>query len=82
MIARQDNDWFCVIAQNLGGTLQELLWLAVIVEGIAGQEDDIGLHFSCCAKHLGKRFQAISIAEAVVSAEMQIRAVDDDDFRA
>jgi hypothetical protein len=70
MIAGQDNDRPCVIAEYLGSALQEWFRLAVIVKGIAGQKNDIGVRLGRRFEHPGKHLQTVTVAEAIVGAEM------------
>ena len=72
VIAGQDHHRLAVIAQHLRGAFEQLERLAVIVERIAGQQDDVRLRLPvAAAKTLGKTAKTISVAKAVVGAEMQ-----------
>ena len=70
MIAGQNHHWLAVIAQDLRGAFQEFDGLAVVVERIASEQDDIGADFKAAVKNLGQSRQTIAIAKAVVGAEM------------
>jgi hypothetical protein len=47
MIARQNDHRLGVIAQDLRSALQQANWLAVIIERVAGEQDNIGIDFCC-----------------------------------
>jgi hypothetical protein len=80
VIAGQDDDGFSVIVEDLRGAFEQLDRLSMVIEGVAGQQDDISCRRGGCGQNFGKDRQTIRIAEAVIGAEMQIRAVNDDDF--
>ena len=80
MVAGKNNDRILVIAHHLSGALQQFEGLAVIVECVPRQQDNVGAHFSCCSQNLGKHRQRIGVAEAVIYPEVQIRAVNDNRF--
>ena len=70
MIAGQNNHRLAILAQHLRGAFQHVEGLAVIVERIAGQHDNVRCDFIGGGQDLGQDGKTIAIAKAVVGAEM------------
>ena len=80
MVAGENYDGIAVVAHHLSGALQQVEGLAVIVECVPRQQDNVGPYLSCRSQNLRKHCQRIGVAEAVIYPEVQIRAVNDDRF--
>ena len=80
MVAGKNDDGILVVAHHLSGALQQFEGLAVIVECVPRQEDNVGTYLICRSQNLGKHRQRIGVAEAVIYPEVQIRAVNDNRF--
>jgi hypothetical protein len=61
----------------LSGALQQLEGLAVIVEGVPRQQNNVCPYLSCRSQNLWKHCQRVGVAEAVIYPEVEIRAVND-----
>jgi hypothetical protein len=75
MVAWQNDHGPCVIAENLRRAFQKLFGLAVIVEGVAGEQNHVGADFNRGPQYFRKVRQTIRTAEAVVGAEISRRDV-------
>ena len=80
MVAGENDDGTAVVAHHLSGALQQFEGLAVIVECVPRQQDNVGPYLSCRSQNLGKHCQRIGVAEAVIYPKVQIRAVNDNRF--
>src|SRR5262245_31898044 len=80
MIAGENDDRTAVVAHHPSGALQQFQRLAMIVKGVARSEDNIGTYISRRSQNLRKHCERVGVAEAVIYAKVQIRAVNDNRF--
>jgi hypothetical protein len=80
MVAGENHDGTTVVAHHLSGALQQVERLAVIVECVPRQQNNVGTYLSCRSQNLRKHCERVGVAEAVIYAKVQIRAVNDNRF--
>ena len=82
MIAGQDHDRHAELAHHPGRVLEQRGWQAVVLKGIAGQDHEVGARRRSSGQHLAQNRQGIGagLVGAVVGAQVEIRAVDNDHF--
>src|SRR5688500_4934383 len=52
VVARQDDYRFLVFTKHLSGAFEQLDGLAMVVEGITGKHNYVGLNIRCCRQYL------------------------------
>jgi hypothetical protein len=68
VVTGEDDDGLIIFAQHQGSALEKLDGLAMIVKGIAGKHDHIGVYLQSRTQDLGKRVQTVFVAETVIGA--------------
>ena len=81
MIAGQDHQRQAGIGQNLAGAVDRLRPDLVIVEGVAGQDRDIGAERARRRQHCAQHTAAVAAVQRgdAVVIDMQVRGMDDAD---
>jgi hypothetical protein len=77
MVARENHNGVPIVPHHLSRPFQQFERLAVIVERVPRQQDNVGPRSRRGRQNLGKHCKGVGITEAIVYTKMQIRTVND-----